>query len=317
MKRVWIDGCFDLFHYGHANALRQAKQLGDFVICGINSFEDISKNKGLPVFTDEERYEVVNSCRWVDFTLPNVPYAPSLELIKQYGCDLAVHGDDLALDINGEDVYKDPKEVGIFKEVSRTTGISTTEIVGRMMLQEKKIGYESTDSNSNEDRFLNDLIKKFSLPKKKKTGKIVFIDGVFDLYHAGHCKALENAKKEADYLIVGLHSDRTVRKYSKTLPILNEKERMLVLLSNKYIDEIIYSPYIIDESFIDSHKISHVLSSYDVKDLSRYAGIKKYVIQDFHPNPFNSLSTDSIVNRIILNYQSYVERQLRKNSGIS
>jgi ethanolamine-phosphate cytidylyltransferase len=313
MKCVWIDGCFDLFHYGHANALRQAKKLGDHVICGINSFEDISKNKGLPVLSDEERYEVVNSCRWVDFTLPNVPYSPSLDLIKQYGCDLTVHGDDLALDINGKDVYKDSKEMGIFKEVSRTAGISTTEIVGRMMLQEKKIGYESKESNSAEDKYLNDLIKKFALPKKSKKGRIVFIDGVFDLYHAGHCKALENAKKESDYLIVGLHSDRTVREYNKSLPILNEKERMLVLMSNKYIDEIIFSPYVIDESFIEFHNISHVISSYDVKDLSRYASIKKYVIQDFHANPFNSLSTDSIVNRIILNYQSYVERQFKKD----
>lgn len=200
MKRIWMDGCFDLFHYGHANALRQAKELGDYVICGINSSEDITVNKGLPVFSDEERFEVVNSCRWVDFTVPKVPYTPSFELIKEYKCDLAVHGDDLALDINGIDVYKDSKEMGIFKEVNRTTGISTTEIVGRMMLQEKKRGLDNKETKSSDDKFFDHLLAKFKLPKKVKKGKIIFIDGIFDLYHAGHCKALENAKKEGTIL---------------------------------------------------------------------------------------------------------------------
>lgn len=66
---------------------------------------------------------------------------------------------------------------------------------------------------------------------------------------------------------------------------------MLALMSNKYVDEIIYSSYTIDEEFIQFHNISHVISSYDIKDLSRFSTIKKYVIQDFRVNNFNSLSS--------------------------
>jgi ethanolamine-phosphate cytidylyltransferase len=51
-----MDGCFDLMHYGHANALRQAKLLGDQLVVGVVSDEEIVANKGPPVLSMEERY---------------------------------------------------------------------------------------------------------------------------------------------------------------------------------------------------------------------------------------------------------------------
>lgn len=53
--RVYMDGCFDLMHYGHANALRQAKALGDELFVGVVSDEQIIANKGPPVLSMEER----------------------------------------------------------------------------------------------------------------------------------------------------------------------------------------------------------------------------------------------------------------------
>lgn len=53
--RVYMDGCFDLMHYGHANALRQAKALGDVLVVGVVSDEEIIANKGPPVLSMEER----------------------------------------------------------------------------------------------------------------------------------------------------------------------------------------------------------------------------------------------------------------------
>lgn len=52
---VWTDGCFDMMHYGHANALRQAKALGDYLIVGVHSDAEIRKNKGPPVMSEKER----------------------------------------------------------------------------------------------------------------------------------------------------------------------------------------------------------------------------------------------------------------------
>jgi ethanolamine-phosphate cytidylyltransferase len=45
--RVWVDGCFDMVHFGHANALRQAKKLGTKLIVGVHSDEEIAKHKVL------------------------------------------------------------------------------------------------------------------------------------------------------------------------------------------------------------------------------------------------------------------------------
>ena len=53
--RVWCDGCYDMVHFGHANQIRQAKVIGDFVVVGVHSDKEVTKNKGPPVFNEQER----------------------------------------------------------------------------------------------------------------------------------------------------------------------------------------------------------------------------------------------------------------------
>lgn len=55
-------------------------------------------------------------------------------LISHYGCYYVVHGDDITSDSSGEDCYRYVKAAGRFKVVKRTPGISTTDLVGRMLL---------------------------------------------------------------------------------------------------------------------------------------------------------------------------------------
>ena len=58
----------------------------------------------------------------------------SLPWISHYGCQNVVHGDDITSDSNGEDCYRFVKAAGRFLVVKRTPGISTTDLVGRMLL---------------------------------------------------------------------------------------------------------------------------------------------------------------------------------------
>jgi ethanolamine-phosphate cytidylyltransferase len=54
--RVYMDGCFDMMHYGHCNALRQARALGDELVVGVIGDEEIKANKGPPVTPMHERH---------------------------------------------------------------------------------------------------------------------------------------------------------------------------------------------------------------------------------------------------------------------
>jgi rfaE bifunctional protein nucleotidyltransferase chain/domain len=73
--------------------------------------------------------------------------------------------------------------------------------------------------------------------KSKK--RIGFTNGCFDIVHAGHIELLQKAKKNCDYLIVGLNSDSSVRKLKgNQRPILNLKQRSKIISSIKYVDQI-------------------------------------------------------------------------------
>ncbi|KAF2108230.1 hypothetical protein BDV96DRAFT_637049 [Lophiotrema nucula] len=132
--RIWIDGCFDFSHHGHAGAMLQARQLGTELLVGVHSDEAILENKGPTVMRLDERIMAVEACRWATQAVPKAPYVTSLPWITHYGCWYVVHGDDITSDSNGEDCYRFVKAAGRFKVVKRTPGISTTDLVGRMLL---------------------------------------------------------------------------------------------------------------------------------------------------------------------------------------
>lgn len=73
-----------------------------------------------------------------------------------------------------------------------------------------------------------------------------------------------------DYLILGLHDDETVSYYKgKRFPILNDNERMLNMLANKYVDEVILgAPWKVSEHMIRLLNISVVAESNKQKSLS-------------------------------------------------
>ena len=69
--------------------------------------------------------------------------------------------------------------------------------------------------------------------------KVGFTCSTFDLLHAGHVTMLEEAKRECDYLIVGLQNDPTIDRPEKNAPIQSIVERQIQLSAVKYVDEIV------------------------------------------------------------------------------
>lgn len=132
--RVYMDGCFDMMHYGHCNALRQARALGDQLVVGLVSDAEIIANKGPPVTPLHERMIMVNAVKWVDDVITDAPYAITEDFMKklfdEYNIDYIIHGDDPCVLPDGTDAYALAKKAGRYKQIKRTEGISSTDIVG-------------------------------------------------------------------------------------------------------------------------------------------------------------------------------------------
>lgn len=116
---VLANGCFDLFHAGHIRYLAGAKELGDILVVGINSDEQVRALKGnkRPYINESERAEIVSALRFVDlvtiFPEPTVEElivairpdfhakgtdyttetVPEREIVRSYGGKVAIVGD--------------------------------------------------------------------------------------------------------------------------------------------------------------------------------------------------------------------------------
>ena len=83
-------------------------------------------------------------------------------------------------------------------------------------------------------------ISQYTIEWRKKNTNIVFTNGCFDLLHKGHLDLLSKASTYGDILIVGLNSDRSVRKIKgKERPVENEKIRSKNLLKLNYVNYVI------------------------------------------------------------------------------
>ncbi|NGY37415.1 adenylyltransferase/cytidyltransferase family protein [Flavobacterium sp. XN-5] len=79
--------------------------------------------------------------------------------------------------------------------------------------------------------------------------KIGITFSAFDLLHAGHIKMLEEAKRQCDYLIVGLQTDPTLDRPEKNRPAQTVVERYIQLKGCKFVDEIV--PYASEQDLED------------------------------------------------------------------
>lgn len=66
---VVVSGGFDPIHSGHISLMRSARELGDFLIVGINSDAWLSRKKGKPFMPYHERYSIISSIRFVDLVM--------------------------------------------------------------------------------------------------------------------------------------------------------------------------------------------------------------------------------------------------------
>lgn len=138
VRRVYIDMVGDLFHVGHINAIKNARQFGDYLIVGVCGDEECTSYKRRPIETLEERVEAIKACRYVDEVIPNAPVSVTKELIEKYKIDVVVHGDDFD-EAKMRKYYGVAMDLGILQIVPYTKGISTSDIIRRILSRAEEL----------------------------------------------------------------------------------------------------------------------------------------------------------------------------------
>lgn len=132
-RKIYIDGIFDLFHKGHVLHFKDIKELGDtenYLVVGIISDKDAEKYKRRPIYEENDRKILVESCKYVDEVLDNAPLILTEKFIKDNNFDLVCHGFyDKEDEKKQEQFFKVPIEMGKFCAVEYHKGISTTQII--------------------------------------------------------------------------------------------------------------------------------------------------------------------------------------------
>lgn len=79
--------------------------------------------------------------------------------------------------------------------------------------------------------------------------------GTFDLFHIGHLRILERAKKYGDYLIVGISSDKLNWEKKKKNPIFSCQERLEIIASLKCVDEVFIEEVIDKKEYCKKYNV--------------------------------------------------------------
>ena len=190
MKYVFTTGTFDLIHYGHINLLRKAKEMGDYLVVGLN----ITKNGNKTYYSYEERKSILEAIRYVDKVVPIEKQEDKYKWLKEV--DIFAIGSDYI-------GYKDIEEIRKYAEVKfieRTPGISSTQV--------KKHLSDNTIYNT----YVIDLDDTICFTENRDFGHSKpykeVIDKINELYNKGYkiviatargaksCKTLEDREKK-------------------------------------------------------------------------------------------------------------------------
>lgn len=159
---------------------------------------------------------------------------------------------------------------------------------------------------------------KFNLPPTDRPIRI-YADGVFDLFHLGHMRQLEQAKKLFPNveLVCGIPADTETQK-RKGLTVLSDKQRCETLKHCKWVDEVIpNAPWCVTTQFLKEHRIDYVAhddlpyASADLDDI--YKPIKEDGMF-LTTQRTEGILTSDIITKIIRDYDKYLMRNLARGA---
>lgn len=132
-KVGYTTGVFDMFHIGHLNIIRRAKEQCDFLIVGVSTDEVVQsyKNK-TPIIPFSERIAIVEAIKYVDKVVPQKSM-DKMEAWKELKFDALFHGSDWKNSDMYNKIENEFKKVGVdVVFLPHTEGVSSTMLVKKI-----------------------------------------------------------------------------------------------------------------------------------------------------------------------------------------
>lgn len=231
IKRGFIDGAFDFFHYGHVFALFQSKKKCKILCAATHSNTEIHNAKGTsPIFNYDERYLLLNNCKFIDVLCDKVPYNTTIDILNMFNCEKFFHGDD---NINVYPIcnIKNENRLEIY---NRTIGVSTSNILKRIEQFKKKLKVE-TNKDLIYLKYLFNMIDVNINIKKIDTKNIVILKCSWDILNINHINLINNIKKKYPNHLLYIDMISIDNSYD----IFNKYEMAITILSLKNIDKVL------------------------------------------------------------------------------
>lgn len=143
--------------------------------------------------------------------------------------------------------------------------------------------------------------------------------------HAGVIERMKKARQRGDFLYVGLWSDEMVRYYrGNKYPLLCMQERLLMVLSCKYVDDVVIeAPYIITEDLIKSLNINEIVNvktnedsiSEQFKHIDPFEAAKKLGIYHEIDKDQDELTVEKIAHRVLANKEALQAKFAKKSQS--
>ena len=123
----YTTGVFDMFHIGHLNILRRAKEQCDYLIVGVTTDELCYKRKNkMPIINEKDRMAIVEAIKFVDRVVPQTDM-DKIRLVREYGVNVVFVGSDWKGTEAWNKYEKEFAKVGCSViYLSHTDGISST-----------------------------------------------------------------------------------------------------------------------------------------------------------------------------------------------
>lgn len=267
-KIVFTNGCFDIIHAGHIRYLKEAKNLGDILIVGLNSDNSVKKIKPLrPINSQEERAEVLAALEMVDFVTlfeEDTPY----NLIKSLEPDVLVKGGDWKIkDIVGAELVKEVYSLPYVEGISTTKIIekilqkySTTKTSDKIIEKARKVRFLILDVDgvlTSGEIILDNEINELKIFNVKDGHGLVMLhkSGINIAVITGrYSKALERRMKELGITEVHQGTREKLKIFNQIVAKYGLKEEEIAAMGDDIIDLSILSRVGLSASPKDAHE---------------------------------------------------------------